>query len=204
MMKKRTVQFSMVLAAAALLAGGGGGESPLWGSLDALKAENTELKLRVQSLQAQNDQLNEQVDTLSGLDKNVRMKDLDTLDKIQIGRHTGLYDLDKNGTNEVLAVYVEPLDMTQDYIKAIGHIEVELWDLDAPAAKAKLADWSLAPKDIETLWGGTIFTSYYRLQFPVAGILSGQEKNLTVKVTFTDFLSGKILSDQTAISPQVP
>lgn len=201
MLKKRTVQWITMLLAVMLTGCGGGREPFLWNDMDRLKAENRELAMQVEQLKAQTDQLRAQVETLSGLDGDARLQELDTLVTIRLGKRTGLYDLDMDGTNETLTVYVEPLDRSQDYVKAVGRVEIELWNLDAPPAEARLADWTLAPDEIQKHWGSTFFANYYRLTFPVAEILSGQEKKLTVKVTFTDFLSGKVLRDQTTITP---
>ena len=184
-----------------MLLTGCGDRKVLWADMEKLKRQNTDLSLQVQKLQQENTQLNEQVDTLAGMDKGVRLQALETLETIRLGRRTGLYDLDENGTKETLVVYVEPLDTAQDYVKAIGSIRVELWNLNALEAKAKLAEWTLTPVEAQKLWGGNIFASYYRLPFPVTDILSGNEKELTVKVTFTDYLSGKVLGDQTTITP---
>ncbi|MBC8378784.1 MAG: hypothetical protein H8E62_06385 [Planctomycetes bacterium] len=190
----------IIFTLAVVLCGGcGNGANPLLTDIDNLKSENTELSLKVESLQQENTQLAGQVNTLSALDKDVRLDSLDTLDEIRIAKRTGLYDKDKDGTRETLVVYIEPLDTTQDFIKAVGTAQVELWDLDADPAAAKLAEWSLTPEQLHPLWGGNIFAGYYRLSFPIANIVTGQAKELTVKVTFTDMLSGKVLGDQTTI-----
>ncbi len=198
-MTKWILRCIIVTLAVVLTGGCGIGKNPLLGDIDNLKNENTELSLKVQSLQQENVQLTDQVNTLSSLDKDVRLNSLDTLDKIRIAKRTGLYDKDEDGTRETLAVYIETLDTAQDFIKAVGTAQVELWDLDANPTAAKLAEWSLTPEQLHPLWGGNVFAGYYRLSFPVAGIVTGQEKTLTVKVTFTDTLSGKVLRDQTTI-----
>ena len=201
-MKKPRVEYVMALFAAVLLAGCGGQNNTLWDDIEALKKENTDLSMQVQTLQQENDQLNEQVDTLSVLDKNTRLQNIDTLDKIRINKRTGLYDTDENGTKETLIVYVEPLDTAQDYVKAVGTVKVELWNLNSDIVDVKLADWTLEPTETQKFWGGNIFASYYRLPFEIADILSGQEKELTVKVTFTDFFSGRVCRNQTTITVQ--
>lgn len=203
-MEKRTVQWMTawpVMALAVMLAGCGGGSDPvLWNDIDRLKAENTELSLQVQRLEEEKSRLSGQVATLSGLDETVRLRDLDTLEKIRLGKRTGFYDQDEDGSNDTLTVYIEPLDTSQDYVKAAGLVEVQLWNLNAAPDAAKLASWSLAPEDLKEHWGGHIFASYYRLTFPVVDILTGQETELTVRVQFTDLLSGKTVGDQKTIS----
>ena len=201
-MKKWMAECVLVSLAAVLLAGCGGRQNQvLWDNIDALKKENTDLTMQVESLRKKNDQLSEQTQRLSGLDKTVRLSAMDTLDTIRIGKRSGLSDTDKDGVNETLMVYLEPLDTAQDYVKAIGTVTVELWNLNTDPAKAKLGEWTLQPADMHKLWGRNIFAGYYRLSLPAANILTGQEKELTVKVTFTDVLSGKVRRDQKTITP---
>ena len=201
-MKKRMLQSVLVLLAAVLPAGCGNGDNRrLWESFEQLKRENTDLSLQAQALQQENAQLSEQVQTLAGMDQQVRLQQLDTLQTVRLGKRTGLYDFDENGTKETLVVYVEPLDSAQDHIKAVGTVDVQLWDLNAAPEAAKLAQWTRPPEAIQKHWGGSIFASYYRLPFAVFDVLTGQEQELTVKVTFTDHLTGKVLGDQVTITP---
>lgn len=199
-MKKRLMQ--LVLGAAAVLAGcGGGPQDPLWKDIDRLNEENTTLSLETQALRQENERLNEQVRTLSGLEPQTRLEALDTLAAVRISKRTGLYDMNEDGTDETLVVYLEPLDTARDTVKAVGKVRVELWNLDAPPADAKLTEWTLEPETLRELWGGNIFASYYRLPFELTDVEIDAAQELTVKVTFTDFLSGKVLRDQATVTP---
>ncbi|MCI0499857.1 MAG: hypothetical protein L0Y36_09290 [Planctomycetales bacterium] len=184
---------------AVVLAGCGGRGLTPWDDLKTLQAENTDKALQIQQLQAENSRLKEQVQTLSGLDQQVRLEAVDTLARIQIGKYTGLYDKDKDGIAETLVVYVEPLDSAQDYVKAVGQCAVQVWNLDAPQQQAKLAEWAVTPNQLHKSWGGSVFAAYYRLAFPMAHLLSGTPHELTVKVAFTDYLTGKILTGQKTV-----
>ena len=62
-----------------------------------------------------------------------------------------------------------------------------------------LASWTLGPEEIKTLWASTFMTNYYRLTFDITEILAGQEQELTVKVRFVDYVTGKILAAQKVI-----
>ena len=64
-----------------------------------------------------------------------------------------------------------------------------------------LASWKLEPEEIKTLWASTLMTNYYRLTFDVGEILDGKGQELTVKVRFTDYISGKTLTAQKVIQP---
>ncbi len=205
---KRRIDSFILIALAAMLAGCSTGKKRPWNTLEDCIQANTELSMQVQTLESENTQLTEQVNTLSTLDAEARLKALDTLEKVRIGKRTGFYDKDKNGTKETLVVYLEPLDMAQDFIKAVGRVDIELWNLNAATDKAKLAEWTLEPAELHKTWGGTIFAGYYRLKFPVADTLSAKKNRvgtahpteLTLKVSFTDYLTGKILTDQKVLT----
>jgi hypothetical protein len=200
-MRQHFVQMTGLALAAVWLAGCGGGQrSTAWDDLKKLQTENSDMALQVEQLQAENTQLHEQVQTLSGLDKRVRLDALDTLAKIRIGRYTGLYDKDEDGAADSLVVYVQPMDTAQDYIKAVGVCTVEVWNLNAPDGQAKLAEWTVEPDQLHKNWGGTIFIAYYRLVFPIGDLPLDKPDELTIKVTFTDFLTGKVFSGQHVIT----
>ena len=199
-MKRRIDIFTLITLAAILLAGCSSGKKRPWDTLEDCIQANTELSMQVQALESENTQLTEQVNTLSTLDTAARLEALDTLEKIRIGKRTGFYDKDDDGTNETLVVYLEPLDTAKDFVKAVGRINIELWDLNTAEDKAKLAEWTLEPAELHKTWGGTIFAAYYRIKLPLE-VAPDQQKEYTVKLTFTDYLSGKVLTDQKTIIP---
>jgi len=173
------------------------------GQVKSLNSEKDTLAVRTESLEKENQQLRQQVQTLQAIDGQQRAASLDTLTRIEIGSRSGLYDKDNNGSKETLAIYLEPIDSSQDKIKAPGRVEVELWNLDSANPQgALLKQWIIEPEQLKTLWAGTLMSSFYRLSFPVDGIVTGDEKSLTVKVRFTDYITGKILSAQQAIVQQ--
>jgi outer membrane murein-binding lipoprotein Lpp len=172
----------------------------LWGQVKSLNGEKDMLTARAESLEKENQQLRQQVQTLHAIDGQQRAASLDILTKIEIGSRSGLYDKDNNGSKETLAIYLEPIDSSQDKVKAPGRVEVELWNLDSSNPQgALLKQWVVEPEQLKTLWAGTLMSSFYRLSFPVDQIVKGDEKGLTVKVRFTDYIAGKVLSTQQPI-----
>ena len=198
---KRRIEIVIMIALGITLTGCGGGKQHQTDLLSECEQENTTLSAQVQTLKSENTELTEQVNTLSKLDARTRLESLDTLKKICIGKHSGFYDKNEDGKNETLVVYLEPLDTVQDFVKAIGAVKIELWDLDEISEKAKLSEWTLKPSDLHKTWGGTIFHSYYRIKLPLEDIPLENEE-YTVKVTFTDYLSGKVLTDQKVLKTQ--
>ncbi len=177
------------------------GKSPLWSQLEAKQTENTQLKTEVQKLQQENEAYHKQVETLSGMDKTARMEALNTLDRMEIAKRTGLMDENKDGKKETLVVYLKPYDTHGDPIKMAGRARIELWDLNAPADKARLGEWDIQPEELAKMWSSTFLTSYYRLKFDVAKLIEGCDKDLTVKAEFTDYVSGRVLREQATIKP---
>lgn len=191
---KRWLWISVLLCAAAGCQQGV--ESSLWQQNETLSAEKTELTLAVERLQKENNALAEQVRTLAAMDRDVRSAGLVVPIQIRLGRYTGFYDKSKDGKIDSLMVYLTPLDATQDAIKAAGSVQIELWDLSAEPAAAKLGTWQIQAEDLKKRWARSIMDSYYRVECPVEGIPLDTPKQLTLTVRFTDYLTGKVLADQ--------
>jgi hypothetical protein len=179
-----------------MLSGCDGGQSSLWDQIKELEQEKADQAMRANALQQENEHLRQQTDTLSGLDKEVRLTELDTLANIKLGKRTGLYDKNDDGHKDALLVYIEPTDTQQDYIKAVGTVEVELW-----TAGAKLTEWILEPAELQKHWVGNLVPGYYLLPLNLDRHLTGKKKKLAIKVIFTDLLSGRVFADQKIIQP---
>lgn len=171
-----------------------------WDQVTELTGERNLLRQKVGQLEGENGELREQVKTLSSLDPNVRLEMLNRLKKIEIGKRSGIYDKDKDGKVEKLIVYVKPFDDSGDAFKAAGKVEVELWDLNAESAKAKIGQWKIKPAELKKLWSSVVITNYYRLAFDVGDIISQEQEELTVKIKFIDYITGKIFNEQRVVS----
>ncbi len=199
-----SIKYRLVVAALAVCAFAlgcdRGMDKSLFSQIKLLSEEKTELKLQVEKLQGANEELTQRVQTLSALGPEVRLEVLGRLESIGISTRSGLYDKDKDGTKETLIVYVRTIDDAGDAIKAVGSVEVQLWDLQAKD-NAHLAQWQIKPEELKRLWSSTVMTSYFRLTFDVSKLLPDNKKELTVKVTFTDYITGNILRKQRVIQP---
>jgi len=153
-------------------------------------------------LSAEVKQLKEQLETLMGINKQARIEALSTISAIELTSRCGLYDKNKDKKKETLVVYLKPIDDMGDCIKAAGAVEIQLWNLNTEPNEALLSKWNIEPKELKKSWSGSLLTSYYKLQFDVNSVLTGKknEKELTVKAQFTDYLTGKILKAQRVIN----
>jgi cell division protein FtsB len=164
-----------------------------------LMQENTQLQGQVKQYNSENKELKGQIQVLSALPEGVKLENLSRIEKVNISRYTGFYDKDNDGKKEKLIVYIQPIDEQGDIIKAPGAVEVQLWDLNKTDGKAMLGKWNVEPEELKKLWFATIVTINYRLTFDVADIVGNLEEPLTVKVTFTDYLTGKVFTEQKVI-----
>jgi len=164
-----------------------------------LTQEKTQLQEQLEQFDSENKGLKDQIQALSGLPENVRLENLNRLEKIKIGRYTGFFDKDDDGKKEKLIVYIHPTDEQGNALKAAGTVEVQLWDLNKSNDQAMLGQWKIQPDELKKLWFETLVSIYYRLTFDVTDVVENLEEPLTVKVTFTDYLTGKVFNEQKAI-----
>ena len=174
---------------------------PLTKQLRILKQENAQLQNQAEQSAAETEQLKKQVQTLSGLPQD-KLENLYDIQKIKITRYTGFYDKDDDGSKEELIVYIQPLDEDGDIVKAAGSVDVQLWDLNRENGQALLGQWHVGPEELKKNWFATLITINYRLTFDVSAQIKGLEGPLTVKVTFTDYLSGRVFNEQRVIKPR--
>jgi cell division protein FtsB len=176
-------------------------KTPLVEQIGNLTEQKTQLENQLEQTKAENKQLKKQMHVLSGLPEQVKGENLYRLGKIVIGGYTGFFDKDKDGEKEKLIVYIQPIDEEGDIIKAGGTVDVQLWDLNKEEGQALLGQWHVEPGELKKLWFATLITINYRLTFDIADKVKSFDEPLTVKVTFTDCLSGKVFKEQKVIKP---
>ena len=177
-----------------------GSGASLTKEIKTLKQEKTQLTRQFGQSESENEQSKEHILFLTGLPPEARLEYIDRLQRIKIGGYTNLYD--KDGRKEKLVVYVQPFDYDGDIIKAAGAVDVRLWDLNKNNGQALLGQWHIEPNELKKLWFTKFITVSYRLTFDVADKIDEYEEPLTVKVTFTDYLTGKVFTEQKVIKPR--
>jgi hypothetical protein len=81
-------------------------------------------------------------------------------------------------------------------------VDVQLWDLNKDEGEALLGRWNVKPQELKELWFDALLRTNYRLTFDIADKIDKYEEPLTVKVTFTDYLSGKVFKEHRVIKPR--
>jgi len=167
--------------------------------IEQLTQENKQFQKQIEQSNTENKQLKDQIQVLSGLPENVRLENLNRLETVKIGRYTGFFDKDNDGKKEKLIVYIQPVDEQGDTIKVTGSADVQLWDLNKTNGQAMLGEWKLEASELKKLWFATMLTINYRLTFDVTDIVESLQEPLTVKITFTDYMTGKVFIEQKVI-----
>jgi hypothetical protein len=173
----------------------------LWDQINTLEDEKQQLSREAETLKSENLQLNSQVKTLSGFDASERQNVLPTIEKITLTKRTGFVDRDKDGKKEKLAVYIKPYDKKFDVIKSAASVSVHLWDLEAEPAKSMIGQWDISPEELSEMWMGAFMTGYYRVLLDVDMAKLEEGKGYTIKVTFTEYITGKVFKQQMVRNP---
>ncbi|MCK5226372.1 MAG: hypothetical protein KAQ89_06600 [Planctomycetes bacterium] len=163
--------------------------------------QKLQLKAELEQYKLENEQLKEQLEVLTDLPENVRLETLHNLTRVKMTNYTNLYDKDKDGKFETLIVYIQPLDDDGDAVKAAGTVDVQLWNLNKTEGNALIAQWQVEPEELKKNWFATLLTINYRLTFDVSDKIESFNEPLTVRATFTDYLSGKVFNEQKVIKP---
>jgi hypothetical protein len=193
----------LLVLTAALVAGCGIGSErkhPLELKVEALQQEKAQLARSAEQCQVENAQLQQQVKAMAALPKD-RSENPYKLTSVRLARFTGFYDTDKDGRREKLLVYIQPIDESGDVVKAAGIVNVELWNLNKPGDQAVIGQWQIQMAELRKLWVNAL-VSNYRLPLDVSVTPELLTQPLTIKITFTDYLTGEIFRDQQVIPPR--
>jgi len=199
------VKKTIVIAASLMAAAVGCQEknaAPSWAErLVTLRQDKEQFARQLKTCHTENEQLKKQLQRLARLPSDVKFENLNCVQTVEIGRYTGFYDKDNDDRKEKLIVYIQPIDPTGDIVKAAGSVQVQLWDLNKKAANALLGQWRVEPEELKKLWFATLLTINYRLTFDVEALIEQIEEPVTVKIAFTDYLTGKVFTDQKPVAP---
>jgi hypothetical protein len=166
---------------------------------NTLRREKRDLARQFEKSKLENKDLKKRKEVLDNLPPEVKPENLYRLQKIKITKYTDFYDKDKDGRKEKLIVYIQPIDEDGDIIKAVGAVDVRLQDPNKNDDQEPVAQWHVEPNRLKELWFAGFTSTSYKLTFDVADKIEGLEEPLTVKVTFTDYLTFKVLNEEKLI-----
>jgi outer membrane murein-binding lipoprotein Lpp len=200
-MQRFSIASVVVVTATALLSGCG---KPNVASI-SVRRENQDLRNKVAELErreqahlAQIRAMESRATTVPSL-PNERLDTLFTAHGLRFGRLTGGADLDpKQPGEEGLKIYVVPTDGQGQPLKAAGSFVVEAFDL-ARGDNARIARWEFPLDQAAKNWFGQAMLYTYVLPAPWPQQQRPANPDVTVRVTFTDALTGRTFTDQKVV-----
>jgi hypothetical protein len=171
--------------------------------LDAnMLLEIEQLRTRNKELHKQLLQRDEQILALQNLGDK-RLDRLYTVRRISLASGTGGASTDDKPGDDAVKVNVAPIDQYGSVLKAAGSVKVQVFDLAMPQAGNLLAECDYDPNAAAKNWSSGLFSSYYSFTLPLpAEPLAHSE--LTVRVEFTEYLTGKTFTAQQVIKVALP
>lgn len=166
---------------------------------ETLQARDTELIARQERIDA----LTTRVDTLTRVG-TVRAEKLIAPVRLQFAPLTGGHDYDEKPGDDGITVYLQPVDADGHVIKAAGTITVQLFDLAAPEGQQKLLEKHLDADAARQAWYGRLLTRHFTVPCPWADGRVPTHREITVRATFTDFLTGTPLTCQDVFTIEFP
>jgi hypothetical protein len=166
--------------------------------LDQSRDNNQELRLRVEGLEERLAQQTEQIRILQELGPK-RLDYLFSVDRISLGRYTGSYRPRDGEYDSGVRVYLEPIDQYGSVIKAAGEVTVELFDLAQPEGSTRLGNFRFPVEEIRQHWASGFLTYHYNFDCPWPDNAPPAHGQITVRVTFVHYLTGKSFVSQRVV-----
>ncbi len=169
--------------------------------VDALTAENERLTREIEDQRAVIAELEQQVQNLRGRpDAPVVF----SVERIELASLSGGTDLNGQPGDDGVVAYVKPIDAAGDVVKAAGAIKVQAFDLGGAEPKL-LAECEVSdPDELRKSWYGKFLTNHYTIKCGWSSPGSKPPPRVLLRVTFTDFLTGKVLVTHQEVSVRVP
>ena len=161
----------------------------------ALRDENAALKARVA-------EQSKQIGSLQALGAK-RLDKLFHVTRIELGRYTGGIDIDKKPGHDGVRVYVKPIDQHGSTLKAAGSVTVQVYDLALPAEKTLIGTYTWTVDQAAKMWKSGFVAYQYSFTCPWK-TAPPRHRDLTVRVTFLDYLTGKTFTAQKLCKVDLP
>lgn len=123
--------------------------------------------------------------------------------RIEIEALSGGFDNDGQPGDDGVVVYLRPIDQEGDPIKAAGEIRIQLYDLEAPAAENLIAEYLVPVEEARRCWYGKLLTYHYAIRVPWPG-RPPRNPEITIRATFVDYLSQRVMSAQRTCKVKLP
>jgi len=173
--------------------------------VDALTVERDGLERELTERANQVTSLEQQVGNLLRLGPE-RLGALFEVQRIELASLTGGADYDGKPGHDGVTVYLRPLDADGHVLKAAGEIVIDLLDASASGEPRSLGTYVYnEPAALRRMWHGGFMTDHYTVKCPWQPATGPpRSREVVIKATFTDFLTGKQLSAVRSVMVDLP
>lgn len=119
-----------------------------------------------------------------------------------LGRLTGGEDYDNQPGDDGVTAHFQLLDDVGDPIKVAGDVTIELFDLSTGATPRRISHCQFPASEVRKKWVSTLLTYMFTIKCPFEQPPQGSE--VTVRVTFLDYLTRKSLTAQKTVRLNEP
>ena len=176
---------------------------------DRLRRENLELRREVE-------QLSEQLELRRGELANLRRQldraeaesmpeaETPTLSRLRMGRYSGGVDTDGDGRDNLIRVYLQPLDQRGRVLPVAGRATMQavaMIDDDQPQV---LAQRTYEPDEFDRAWRSAFTGRHYTLELNLPPDTPPHVSEVNVRVTFTQARTGVEMSTQESFRIRQP
>jgi hypothetical protein len=161
------------------------------------------LERQVAQEQQANRTLQEQVAQARGVDPQ-SLDQLVAPVKIQLEGQSGGFDSDEKAGHDGVILYIQPIDAQGHVIKVAGAIDVTVLDLAEPQGRQVVAECQFDVPTSMSLWSGRLWTHHFTVRCPFPPGRLPRHNELTVRVEFTDLLTGRTLTAQAVFQIELP
>jgi hypothetical protein len=173
-----------------------------------LRKDKQELESRIETLRSERDAGRARIESLERrwgttpmLPQN-RLDRMFTAHELRLGSFSGGTDLNPSiEGDEALKVYVTPVDENSDPLPATGKVVIEAFDL-AKAADNRIGRWEFDSPALKQNWRSLGAVHAFVLVCPWQKMPEHAE--LTLKVSFEDELTGRVLTAQRTATVKLP
>lgn len=195
--------YPVILSALFVLLLAGCGTKNFLNDNDTLRAENMKLKQQVDELNKQMDLRLGEIETLraaSAGERAIKEADPPVLAKIAFARYTGAVDTNDDGRDDLIRVYLTPLDQQGRMLPVAGEAKIQAAALMDNAPPALLASRTYSPDQFDKAYRSNFTGTHYTLELPLPESMDPTITSATVKVTFTEAVTGRELSHEQIVT----
>ncbi|MBL7133804.1 MAG: hypothetical protein ISS78_06880 [Phycisphaerae bacterium] len=144
-----------------------------------------------------------QIRNLQALGQGKRLERLFHVSRIELGRYTGGVDTNGLVGHDAIKVFLRPIDQDGSTVKAAGDVKIQIYDLALPADENLIGEYEWPVDKISKHWSGGFMTYYFSFVCPWKKASLPKHNELTVRVEFVDYLTGKTFTAQKACEVRV-